>query len=203
MTFNDIQNAIFALRGYLDIGKEMSDDTSVISLITKEEELIQRITRSLDFSRSYQDLGVHSPKWQPLNQVFIVAISHLDFTTITRDIRVKEVEIFADPLLEQVFTALSDNILRHGVNAKNLAFFYEEKMDGLLLIFEDDGIGIPPDKKETIFERGFGSQKGMSLFLVREILSITGITIRESGIYEEGARFEMIIPKGVYRIISE
>jgi hypothetical protein len=39
----------------------------------------------------------------------------------------------------------------------------------------------------------------MGLFLSREILSITGITIRETGESGKGARFEMVVPKGMWR----
>ena len=39
----------------------------------------------------------------------------------------------------------------------------------------------------------------MGLFLTREILGITGITIEETGEPGKGARFEMLIPKGMYR----
>ena len=40
----------------------------------------------------------------------------------------------------------------------------------------------------------------MGLFLAREILEITGITIRETGMPGRGARFEIVVPKGAYRI---
>jgi hypothetical protein len=39
-----------------------------------------------------------------------------------------------------------------------------------------------------------------SLIFVREILDITGITIRENGEPEKGARFEMTVPKGAWRM---
>ena len=37
------------------------------------------------------------------------------------------------------------------------------------------------------------------MYLSREILSLTGITIRETGTFGEGARFEIRVPKGAYR----
>ena len=46
-------------------------------------------------------------------------------------------------------------------------------------------------------EPGRGTGLGMSP--VREILSLTGITIRETGIPGKGARFEISIPNGEYR----
>jgi hypothetical protein len=63
---------------------------------------------------------------------------------------------------------------------------------------------LPPkrvlaDAKIIIFEQGFGKYTGFGLFLSREILSITGITITENGIPGKGARFEITMPKGEYR----
>ena len=45
-------------------------------------------------------------------------------------------------------------------------------------------------------------KKGIGLILVREILSITGISIWENGVYGEGIRFEMRIPHESYRFAS-
>jgi hypothetical protein len=36
--------------------------------------------------------------------------------------------------------------------------------------------------------------------LIREILAITGITITETGTAGTGARFEILVPKGAYRL---
>jgi signal transduction histidine kinase len=69
----------------------------------------------------------------------------------------------------------------------------------LILFFEDNGTGIPYDLKERIFEQEYGRGTGLSLFLSCEILSITGITIRETGDSGRGARFEITVPKGVWR----
>jgi len=50
-----------------------------------------------------------------------------------------------------------------------------------------------------IFEQGFGKHTGLGLFLSREILAITGSTIIENGTPGKGARFEITVPKGMYR----
>ena len=41
---------------------------------------------------------------------------------------------------------------------------------------------------------------GMGLFLAREILAITGITITETGEAGKGARFELHVPEGGYQV---
>jgi signal transduction histidine kinase len=58
----------------------------------------------------------------------------------------------------------------------------------LLIRIDDDGIGIPARDKEIIFERGYGKNTGLGLFLSREILSITNISIKEAGEFQHGAR---------------
>jgi len=39
----------------------------------------------------------------------------------------------------------------------------------------------------------------MGLFLVREILAMTGMTISETGEHGKGARFEILVPRGTHR----
>ncbi|WP_412733221.1 hypothetical protein [Minisyncoccus archaeiphilus] len=51
-----------------------------------------------------------------------------------------------------------------------------------------------------IFRRGYGNNTGYGLFFCAEVLSMTGISIRESGTEGEGARFELVVPQGTYKI---
>jgi len=67
----------------------------------------------------------------------------------------------------------------------------------------DDGIGIPLDKKEKIFGKGYGSHTGFGLFLSRDILAITGLAIHETGIDGKGARFEISGPVSACRNFPE
>ena len=111
-------------------------------------------------------------------------------------------EIFSIPLIERVFYTLVDNACRYGTILTEIRCSAEKISDGLVIIIEDNGVGIAQEHKERIFEKGFGKSSGHShsLFLAREILSITGITIRETGRAGKGARFEMQVPKGMYRV---
>jgi signal transduction histidine kinase len=72
---------------------------------------------------------------------------------------------------------------------------------GLVIACEDDGTGIPGEDKQHLFEQGYGKHTGLGLFLTREILSITGITIAETSETGKGARFEILVPKASYRAV--
>jgi len=74
---------------------------------------------------------------------------------------------------------------------------------GLIVSYQDNGPGVPLKEKERIFEKGRGHGTGLGLFLSKEVLAITGITIRETGTPGEGARFEMLIPPGQFRFVEE
>jgi sensor histidine kinase regulating citrate/malate metabolism len=78
--------------------------------------------------------------------------------------------------------------------------FTAEKSPGeLRIICEDNGTGVPADAKEKIFQRKYYLHTGLGLFLAQETLSITGLSIRETGTFHEGARFEIIVPKAAFR----
>jgi PAS domain S-box-containing protein len=203
VTFNDIQNALMAIRGYIGLQKSVSTDVKMGGYLEKEDALLKRVSHSLDFAKNYQDLGIKTPQWHNVNETFIYAISHLDFSRINRRIDLDDLEIFSDPLLERVFLALADNLLTHAKTATEVTISYQETSDKLLLIFQDNGVGIPDSLKEQIFQRDFSAQKGMGLFLAREILDITGITIREAGTYGNGARFEITVPGGSFRFMGK
>jgi signal transduction histidine kinase len=200
LTFQDIQNAIFSLTAYFDLIKNAPDDKTVRSYLEKEELISHNITDSLQFAKNYQDMGLHPPIWQNVAQTFLYAQSHLDFSTISRKVKLDGLEIYADTLLETVFFHLMKNIIRHSIRATELILRYEEAPDGLVLIVEDNGVGIPVHEKEKIFDYRYGRDNGFGLFLVREILTNTGITIRETGEPGKGARFEMLVPKGMWRM---
>ena len=57
----------------------------------------------------------------------------------------------------------------------------QQSGDNHIIICEDDGEGVPVEKKERIFDPGFGNNTGLGLAISREILDFTGITIRETG----------------------
>jgi PAS domain S-box-containing protein len=203
ITTNNIRNAVFTLSGYLELEQRQADEAKRREYHEKEVALLHQINLWLNTAKSYQDLGLYPPRWHSVNTTFILALSHLDMTSITRTLEVDGLEIYADPLLEIVFFNLAENVLTHATTATRFTVTFEEHPGGLTLIVEDNGKGIPADLKQTIFEREFTPAKGVGLFMAREILEITGITIRETGTWGKGARFEMVIPPEGYRFTTE
>jgi PAS domain S-box-containing protein len=199
VTFEDIRNAIFSLNGYLELGKDKTGDPAALGFFEKEKAIVRDIENSMSFAGNYQQMGINPPKWQNVNQVFLYAISHLPPLTLTRDIQLGTLEIYSDPLLEKVLFNIVENTLLYSPGATEFSASFREVPDGLLLLLQDNGAGIPAGEKENIFTREYAQRQGMGLFLAREILGITGITITETGEPGRGARFEILVPKEKYR----
>jgi PAS domain S-box-containing protein len=203
ITLNDIRNGLFTLSGYLELERIQSSEEKRQEYHGRETALLHQITHWLNIAKNYQDLGLNPPRWHNVKTTFILALSHLNLSGVTHSIDVRNLEIYADPLLETVFFNMAENISLHAPSASRLTLRYEIRDVGLVLILEDNGTGIKDERKQAIFERGLTPKNGMGLFMVREILEITGITIRECGTYGNGARFEMTVPRERYRFRDE
>jgi PAS domain S-box-containing protein len=199
VTFEDIQSAAYSLTAYYELLKMVVNDEKGKTYLDKQVSANQKIIDTLNFAKNYQDMGIQNPRWQDVSQVFLFAISHLDFLHIHHTCRIKGLQIYADPLFEKVLFHLMQNVLRHGVHATEVTIWSRKTPDGLILIIEDNGVGIPAGEKQMIFDRGYGKHTGLGLFLVREVLSITGMSIKETGEPNKGARFEIWVPKSNYR----
>ena len=89
----------------------------------------------------------------------------------------------------------------HGGGVTRIFFSAEQHEGALVLVYVDDGVGIPDKDKKRIFEHGYGKNTGFGLFLTREILSITGLVMTETGKEGTGARFEILLPQNVHRFV--
>lgn len=196
ITRHDILNKVTVILGNLAIAGKKSSNPEMCALIEKLETATKAIRSQIEFTRIYQDLGTHEMQWQDLGDI----ITHMHIPAMVQFTGgVPGIEIFADPMLEKVFSNLLDNSVRHGLHVSAITVSARRSSGVLTVIWEDNGIGIAANEKEKNFERGFGKNTGFGLFLAREILSISGITIRETGVEGQGARFEIGIPNGNYR----
>ena len=200
ITRHDISNRVFALLVELDAIKDIAGDGP----ITKHLEILEKTTLSIQdqiaFTRDYQEIGSQIPMWYPVAPIVRDAARQLDDGTAEVTVDLDRLEIFADPMIGKVFYNLIHNALRHGGKVTRIAFSYRLSDSALIIICEDNGMGIPADEKQHIFTKGFGRDSGLGLFLIREILSITGVSIKETGTEGNGARFEITVPPGDYRI---
>ncbi|HZD42590.1 MAG TPA: ATP-binding protein [Methanomicrobiales archaeon] len=201
ITRHDILNTLTGLLGLEDMALYSTTDKGVVPHLDEMRNLTKRVESQINFTRDYQNLGTVEPVWQNLREILQRAIFTIDLGDVNLSVDCRELEIYADQLLERVFYNLIDNALRYGGHVRHIRIRCEPVQKMLVLTVEDDGVGVPDGFKEDIFTRKHYNHTGFGLFLSKEILSITGITIRETGTYGEGARFEISIPRGRHRLL--
>jgi signal transduction histidine kinase len=206
LTRKDLANQIFVLNSYLELAKhQLAGQDLIIETVQKGVRAIQSIHETIEYSKDYQDMGAKPPKWQNVKMALLFGLSHISIGNIQHSLETENLEIFADPLLEKVCQRLFENSVKHGDHVTLIRVWHTTTPAGVTIFFEDNGIGISEEKKEQIFLRdeSTGRASMRSLIFVREILDITGITIRETGEPGKGARFEMMVQKGAWRMRKE
>jgi CheY-like chemotaxis protein len=196
ITRHELINKLSAMWGYVELEKLDNSDPEFISILTNMESIIRVLESHINFTRLFQEMGSTEPEWLYIGGIF-PELEIPPFIRFSADLQ--DIQIYADPLIRKVFSNLLDNTLRYGHKTTRVQVSCTETPDGLTIFWEDDGVGIPEHEKNLIFERGYGKNTGFGLFLIREILSITGISIHESGQEGIGARFEILVPPGLYR----
>jgi signal transduction histidine kinase/predicted GNAT family acetyltransferase len=177
-----------------------SNDPVARVFFSQVRALAVSLTRQLILTESYKNLGISPPVWLGVRQALESGNPATSDGSVSVRFWTERLEIYADPLFKDVLIHIAGNAISHGLKIKNLVVTYHETGEGLDLFFRDDGIGIPSDRKQQIFEYNERGHAGIGLFVCREILSVTGMTIDEDGTEGNGARFVIHAPPEGYRI---
>ncbi|MCX6698061.1 MAG: response regulator, partial [Methanoregula sp.] len=109
ITRHDILNQLFALKGYLDLSKDVIEDPEALrEFIKKEQNATNTIEHQIMFTKDYQELGAAAPAWQSVNASIKEAVARLPMRDVRVEVDPKNPEIFADPLFLKVFYNLID-----------------------------------------------------------------------------------------------
>jgi PAS domain S-box-containing protein len=199
ITRHDINNQMMVLNGFLELSKHREKDPELAQFIEKMSHAAANIQEQITFAKDYQELGIKTPAWASVGRRITDAFASLHPTGISLEENTGGIEVLTDPLADKVPYNLVDNSMRHGGHVTHIKLRAEQVGDAMLIIYEDDGVGIGEDYRKHLFAKGFGKNTGYGLFLIREILAITGITIEERGQPGKGVRFEMLVPAGAWR----
>jgi len=200
VTCHDILNQLTVVSGYLELALESEDTDDTREDLQKSLLAAGTVRHQIDFMRDYLALGIGSPQWFDLVAVAQPALIYAGQHGMQTAISCTGVTVYADPLIERALFNLANNTAAHSAMATEFRISCMPEGENLVIVAEDNGIGVPDDEKERIFERGVGKHTGLGLFMVREILGITGMTIRETGTAGSGACFAITVPPGGFRI---
>lgn len=200
LTRHDVTNKLAATHLFQEIASEESDPEKQKEFLRRASQATGEAEAIISFTKEYEDFGVVASGWQQVESLIMQAASEIVHSGILiRTTIPPDLEIFADPIIMKVFFTLIENAVRHTSTLTWITFSCLKEGRSIIIVCEDDGCGIPYEEKGRIFDHGYGKNTGLGLFLAREILSITGLSIRETGDPGKGARFEILVPEGKWR----
>jgi len=193
------QNQLSHAENTLKKISQVTNQKNLHDHIQEEMHILENIRFHLNLLEEYLDDDIKAPDWYPLEGILNRALDTRNLAHVRFFSDIREIEIFTDMDCGRIFPTLLDNSIVHGKKVTSIRVTSMETKEGLLIIYADDGNGIPDDEKPTLFEWGHGIHRAHSLFLSRQMLAITDISLRETGTYGRGVRFEILVPAGRWR----
>ena len=194
---HDVQNKLSTVTGNAFLTrKKLTGHHEALENLREIELAVQQVLEIFDFANSYEKLGIEELDYVNVKKSFeetVLLFPDLN-VQVVNDCR--GLVVLADSLLQQIFYNLIHNSLKHGEKVTQIRLHYKENgKNGLKLIYQDNGVGIPKAEKEKIFKEGYGKGTGYGLYLIRKICEVYGWAIQERGKQGEGVQFTMAIPK--------
>ena len=191
---HDLINALFVVQANIEF---LKDDISPekFNVIMAQTEKVFSI---MEVWKDLEEFGENS-SWQELKTLLLRVRTQMNYPHL--EINIQDVKVNTNGLFQFVFRNLIDNSMRHG-KREDISIKVSSKIEDskFLIIYEDNGIGIPEEDKSRIFAQGFGKHTGLGMFFARQIIELMGGTIVENGVPGGGARFEIKLPKDAYRV---
>ncbi len=106
--------------------------------------------------------------------------------------------------IHQVFMNLLDNAIKFNKPEGKIVLSADQKPEGVTIMIEDTGIGIPEEFQSRVFERFFRVDKarskelggtGLGLAIVKHIMEAHGGHATCQSIYGQGSRFSVFFPR--------
>jgi signal transduction histidine kinase len=127
-------------------------------------------------------------------------------------LRTTNVVAFADPArLQQIFTNLIDNAIKHGGGRGEVLVEAEQAGNDVVVRISDEGEGIPPGEITRIFHRFYRVDKsrsqhvagvGLGLAITKHLVLLHGGSVRAYNRQRRGATFEVRLPGPALQRVS-
>ncbi|MCX6688124.1 MAG: PAS domain-containing protein [Methanoregula sp.] len=199
VAWHEIENKITGVRGYVELSKMMVKDETALKYFEAEENILKQVHELLEYTMDYQKIGALPLRWVNVRDTIRSIVSLMDIDSLCMDLDVDALELFGDPTLEIMFSFLVDNTLKNGKTAPEIRISSAEIPEGLQLTYENNSAGIPYSRKKNLFTEKIVKFDNFCMKFVHDILEFSGMSIKETGDPDKGIRFEILVPKGMYR----
>ena len=166
------------------------------------------VTNLLDMARLESGVVKINREWLPLEECVGSALtaceSFLDGRKLHVNLAPNLPLLFLDAgLIERVLVNLLENAAKYTPTGTPIWIHAHQQGDDVILMMEDEGLGLPVGRESTIFEKFERGNKetavpgvGLGLTISRSILEAHGGTIWAENREQGGARFTLSFPVG-------
>ncbi|MFC6871931.1 PAS domain S-box protein [Halobellus marinus] len=187
---HDLRNPLTVAAGFLELAEETGNAQhfgKVESAHTRMERLIADL---LTLARG--DTTIEDPEQVDLRTIATEAWGYVDTDEATLTVEDPVPTVAGEEgRLTQLFENLFRNAIEHGGDEVTVTVGQLQRAPGFYV--EDDGDGIPPEKREGVFDHGVTYSTGgtgFGLSIVADIAKAHGWTVSATAGTDGGARFE-------------
>jgi len=200
ITRHDIQNKVTILLGYLTRAKKRETDPEVREYLDRQEIAARAIRDEIAITRDFKDLGSDSPEWLDIGEMVAEVTNRFRDHAVRFSIDLPPgLLVYADRQMERAFFRLFETAFTSPSPPESIRVFSRGEQDRIVICVEFEGDQNPTDKKNAGSDTTGSDLERHSLLVIREILSLTDITLDESKGPGNGERFEIGIPAVSYR----
>ena len=199
VALNDIASQLAITQFYAELALDMCREQKMSEYISDVVKNCEMMQKQLKFASQSLKVGEDDPAWQNLEKVVWNAAMSLGLERIKMNGSLTGWQLLADSMLEKAFRGMLE-FLEGG---KDIGVTSKETTEGLVVELSSEKRGIPEDKKDGIFDRGYrdGERTWYELSLSRSVLEASGYSVREIGNPLRSVRFEVLVPKARCRLL--
>jgi len=181
-----------------------------LGIIRDETQRLSRLSRDLLDLERIQD-GKINLEYKKVNLKEVAGQVSENLRVVKNTVEVDlefekgAIEVWTDPdKIAQVFTNLMGNAFKYSPDNTRLKVAGRARKDVVVVSVLDQGPGIPPDKREKIFEPFYRIRDdvtnhvrgtGLGLSIAKAIVEAMGGVIRVEGFLGKGSDFTFVLPK--------
>ncbi len=190
---HDVRNKTRIIQEYLERMDESKLEEEQRKYLKKAKEVAKSEVNLIEKIRKTRRIHEEESERVALNSFIEKSIEKNKSKEIGNDCEISyqkhNCKVLGGPLLEDVFSQLIDNSLRHS-GCDKVRISSKVSNNNCTVTIEDDGKGIPEDIKDDIFERGWSGRgkrgSGLGLYMIKKILEkyreqITGMVHNTGG----------------------
>ncbi len=196
---HDLKNPLAVIEGYIDLMKEGFDPSYLDAMQMAVEEASSIIEKARLFSKLGAGKIEEERKLIDLKDEFenVASLLSHKYPSGKINIAADKIEIYAFPIIKEVFTNIIDNAFKYG--AKNVDISLVDKNENVEIRIADDGPGIPKELRNTIFNAFETLSKkkgsGLGLSIVKMIVEMHDGKVWVEENKPKGSVFVIQLPK--------